>query len=327
MRRVGVWFAALALVCAGCGALPTSGQVEQHEQAHEQPEGEVEIAPEPPAPGASPLLIVEGFLHASATPQQDYKAAREYLTEEASAEWQPDSGIRVYTTGAPRLAGDHVVLETTLAGSVDSRGSYTARTTALVHDFGLIRRDGQWRIGHPPSGVLVSSYLFRNSYRSAAVYFPDASGDVLVPDAVIAHRAEPSARAVVSRVFAGPSRWLSAAVAPVVDEEGSLEVLDVSVDDSGVVDVTVSDDATHVGEESRTLLAAQLAWTLMDFGYARGFGCAPVRRYCPCRTPTRTVWCARLPSPSWRRQVACGPTSCSGWSMSKYLGSTRIRQC
>ena len=58
----------LALL-AGCVTVPTSGPVEHHAPAEQQANPGVDIAPVPPAQGASPGLIVEGFLHAMATYQ------------------------------------------------------------------------------------------------------------------------------------------------------------------------------------------------------------------------------------------------------------------
>ncbi len=270
MKRPALWVILVAVLLAGCASLPTSGPVEHYDQQHEQQEGGVEIAPEPPAPGASPLLIVEGFLHATATSQMDYQAARQYLTKEASAQWQPGSGIQVYEEGSPRLTGDDVVLETRLVGTVDPQGSFTASQADLVHDFGLTKQAGEWRISAPPPGVLVSAYLFRNSYRSAEVYYMSALEDALVPDAIIAPRAEQTPEAVMSLVFTGPSSWLAPAVLPTVPTDSDVAVADVRTDDAGVVEVELSGEVSSLNEEERTRLAAQLTWTLAGFGHMEG---------------------------------------------------------
>ena len=84
----------LALL-AGCVTVPTSGPVERHVPAQQQANPGVDIAPVPPAQGAPPGLIVEGFLHAMATYQPGYSVARQFLTRAASITWDTNAGVRV----------------------------------------------------------------------------------------------------------------------------------------------------------------------------------------------------------------------------------------
>lgn len=97
---------------------------------------------------------MEGFLHAMATYQPGYSVARQFLTPEASGEWNPDTGVEVYSGGYPPQVSDSgVVLTAPLIGTVDTRGSFTPATTQYHHDFGLVRdAEGQWRISRPPRG-------------------------------------------------------------------------------------------------------------------------------------------------------------------------------
>ncbi|WP_028708683.1 LpqB family beta-propeller domain-containing protein [Propionicicella superfundia] len=270
MKRT-LWVILMALVLTGCATLPTSGPVVHHDQQHEQQEGGVEIAPEPPSPGASPLLIVEGFLHATATYQQGYTAARQYLTSAAAAQWEPESGIQVYEEGSPSLTtGDEVVLRSRLVGEVDTRGTFTQVTTTLVQDFGLVKEGGEWRIGRPPRGILVSDYLFRNAYRTADLYFLSAQDDVLVPDPIVVPRGTRDLTAVVAGVLDGPSAWLAPAVTSALPDDAGITVDSAEADSGGVVDIRLSAGAASLEATARSRLAAQLAWTLAGLDQTEG---------------------------------------------------------
>ena len=111
MRRPVALIAVLALLLTGCVSVPTSGPVERHSPAAQQANPGVEIAPVPPAQGATPGLIVEGFLHAMATYQAGYSVARQFLTADASEQWQPESGDEIYAaSSAPQVSDSGVVL-------------------------------------------------------------------------------------------------------------------------------------------------------------------------------------------------------------------------
>ena len=98
-RTIGA-LVAVALL-AGCATVPTSGPVDRHTPQATGVNSGVRIDPLPPADGASPLLVVEGFLHAMSVYQPDYAVARQYLTPSASAAWHPESGVQVYADGVP----------------------------------------------------------------------------------------------------------------------------------------------------------------------------------------------------------------------------------
>lgn len=69
--------AALAVLLTGCASVPTTGPVAHHTPQAVSVDGGVRVDPLPPSEGASPLLIVEGFLHAMSTYQPDYAVARQ----------------------------------------------------------------------------------------------------------------------------------------------------------------------------------------------------------------------------------------------------------
>ncbi|MFZ0531104.1 MAG: hypothetical protein WAL91_11290, partial [Propionicimonas sp.] len=131
---------ALILALSGCATVPTAGPVVHHSQQAAGVNSGVQVDPLPPTAGASQLLVVEGFLHAMSTYQPDYRIARQYLTEAASANWHPESGVQVYTDGYPPAEyGQTVMLVAPLIGAIDSSGSYEVASGQLRHDFELVR--------------------------------------------------------------------------------------------------------------------------------------------------------------------------------------------
>jgi len=173
---------ALALLApvAGCATLPISGPVvsEPRRSQAADPEGAA-INADPPPAGASPSLIIDGFLHAMATYQPGYPAARQYLTKAAKTSWEPASGALVYADGtAPKVTADRVTMEVPLVGSLGSDGAFVAPSDRVwTHDFGLVKEDGEWRISNPSPGLLISRYLFSSGFVRHDVFFLDSRGD------------------------------------------------------------------------------------------------------------------------------------------------------
>lgn len=262
----------LVWALAGCAAVPTSGPVVHYEQQHRQLEGGVEIAAEPPAPGASPLLIVEGFLHSMATYQPGYNAARQYLTSKSAASWDPSTGVEIFGEGSPALSGsgNEVVLRSRLTGNVDSRGTYSARNADYEHSFGLVKEGGEWRISRPPTGILISQYLFRNAYTNASLYYLDQSFDTLIPDAVVVPRGLRELTPIAKLLVGTPSSWLAPVARSAVSADAGISVESVSVLTGGTISVELSDNAQSLDTQTRSRLAAQFTWTLTQFDQATG---------------------------------------------------------
>ncbi len=271
MRRRTVVLGALAGLW-GCATLPTTGPVRtQARRSQAVGSGEVAIDPNPPATGATPDLIVQGFLLAMATYQPGYQAARQYLTEAARATWQPERGMLVYADGnAPRSVGDEVTLEAPLVASLDPRGAYSPVIGAapLRHDFKLTKDKGEWRIGNPPEGLLMSRYLFTTSHSAADVYFFDPTLTTLVPDARYFPRGNRVADAAVRALLAGPSDWLRPAVISAIPEGVTL-IGDVV--GQGTVTIALAGATETLSPSTRSLVAAQVAATLGLVPDIKGF--------------------------------------------------------
>jgi hypothetical protein len=215
--------AALAFALAGltafggCAAVPTEGPVRFHPLPAVRPQTDVQVVPLPPASDADPATIVEGFLHAMGVYQPDYAIARQYLTREADADWNPFSGVEIYADGFPaEQVDDNVMLVAPRVGEVDVGGRYSVSSGQTRQDFGMVRDEGgQWRISHPPVGLLVSRYLFTNSWVDLNLHYLAEDGDVLVPDAVMLADGEDLLFRAITRQLNGPDAWLAPLVQPV----------------------------------------------------------------------------------------------------------------
>lgn len=263
-RSVAGMLAALcaSVLLAGCVTVPTSGPVERHAPAEQQANPGVDIAPVPPARGASPGLIVEGFLHAMATYQPGYAVARQFLTPEAAAAWQPESGVEIYAGGYPPQVSDAgVVLTAPLVGTLDPRGTFTPGDTPYLHDFGLVRdAENQWRISRPPRGLLVSQSLFTGSWVRSDVCFWDVTGQWLVPDPRFFPSGAAGLLATARAVLAGPAPVAAAAYTGARPKD--VEVSSATLGAGGVASVDLTGDTNALDAAARRRLAAELVWSL-----------------------------------------------------------------
>ena len=259
------WLAApfaLVLALTGCATVPTSGPVEHHTPQAAGVNTGVHVDPLPPADGASQQLVVEGFLHAMGVYQPNYGVAREYLTPTASEGWQPESGVEVYTESDQLVESDQgVALSYVQVGSVDSSGIYLSDNTNKRYIFELAKDSaGQWRIVNPPTGLMVSRYMFTTNYTAVSLHFLSASGDVLVPDPRFFASGEQAPAAVVRAQLDGPSAWLAPVVQKVVTADVGVDGVTVQAD--GVADVRLAAAAAALPLEQRTALLSELAYTM-----------------------------------------------------------------
>ncbi|MGJ3507084.1 LpqB family beta-propeller domain-containing protein [Enemella sp. A6] len=251
----------IGLIGTGCISVPTSGPVVPGGTPGPAEPENVEIAPEPPAPGASPTTIVEGYLHAMASYRGGYDVARQYLTGRASAEWRPEAGVQIYADGYPIVATEETVrLRAPKIGSVAADGGYRTSSDSIDVDFGLVQVDGEWRIDTPPQGLLIPEYLFKRFHQRVDLYFFDPSYNTLVPDPIYLPTGSPTT-SVIRRLLAGPTKWLSPVVVTAIPNGTELNVA-APVDESGVVEVSLSESIGRLDENGRSRLAAQITWTL-----------------------------------------------------------------
>lgn len=265
IRSLILWLT-LALL-AGCTAIPTAGPVE--EVPHSAEPGGIDIAPEPPAEGVPPVRLVEGFLQAMAVPEGDYAIARDYLTEEAAAAWGPDGEITIYE-GVVAGNAEGAAISGMQVATLDEAGRYTAQDLPYQHDFGLVRVDGQWRIGSPPPGLILSRYLFERYYARLTLYFMSRIGSHVVPDPIYAHETLATPTAVVEGLLGGPPSSLARVVTNALPDGASLGSDGATIDTRGVVTVDLTGLDGDMPDDARRRLGAQLLWSLTSLPRVTG---------------------------------------------------------
>ncbi|MDR0960832.1 MAG: LpqB family beta-propeller domain-containing protein [Propionibacteriaceae bacterium] len=250
---------------AGCATLPTTGSVETYPREPviwAAADDAIEIDADPPPQGAAPALIVQGFLLAMSSVQTGYATARQYLTEEAAATWDPRSHVLIYADGAnPRVGDDGAVtISATTVGQLGRDGAYSsAAEPAWNHDFGLVRdASGEWRISHPPDGLALPHSLFMAAFTRIDAYFYDSLGEVLLPDSRYVSRGQ-GLNAAVDATLTGPSSWL----APLAGERVGPFTRTGEVTVSGAVaTIPIDASATALSTAEITALAAECGATL-----------------------------------------------------------------
>jgi len=254
---------------AGCATLSTSGSVvSEPRRSQASDPGAAAIDPDPPTAGASPSLIIDGFLHAMAAYLPGYPAARQYLTAAAKTTWKPESGVLVYADGTePTVTADKVRMEVPLVGMLGADGAFqAAREGMWSHDFGLVKENGEWRISNPQSGILMSRYLFASGFVRHDVFFLDSTRTTLVPDARYVARGNRTPGTVMGLLLSGPSQWLGPSVVTAVP---TAAVLIGNVSDSGEITIPLSEVPANAAE--RSLMCAQIAALLRQLPDVTGF--------------------------------------------------------
>ena len=162
-RLVIALFAALALL-AGCVSVPTTGPVEKVEGQPPECQNCLNVDVAPPTAGDDPKQIVQGFLRATSNFQPNYAVARQFLTKAAAEKWAPESGVWIYS-GSLQTAGNTVILDGRLVGSLGHDRTYTAQDKQWRVNFGMVKEGGEWRVSTPPAGLMVAEFAFASFYQ------------------------------------------------------------------------------------------------------------------------------------------------------------------
>ena len=258
------------LGAAGCVTVPVSGPIEKVEGQQAGCQNCVNVQVQPPGAGDKPRDIVEGYLRATSNYQPNYSVAKQFLTQMAAEKWSPEAGASIYR-GSPTATGDSVVLDGQLIGELRPDRTYIARDQRFKVDFGLVRENGEWRINDPRPGLMVAEYSFTSFYQSYDLYFV-GNGSSLVPDHIyLPSLSNPAnvASALMKALLKGPSEWLKPAVASAIPPNTSLSVDSVTITD-GIAEVPLSDSVLALPDPQRSLLAAQIVYTLRQVGGVRG---------------------------------------------------------
>ncbi len=283
------------ILLAGCAGVPTSGPVREHEAGQQELDSTVRVAPVPPLADASPMLVVEGFLHAMGTDRAGFPVARQYLTTAANRIWRPESGTYIYADGdqpketeASTQEQPEISFGATLSGTLSPSGEYRPIGGGLRHDFGLVRTaDDQWRISRPPEGLLISRYHFTTNYAALDLHFAERGGTVLVPDPRFFPQGDAMPQTVIEAQFDGPGQWLAPAVRS--DAWSGLSVQRSELSSQGVVTVYLSPAAARLSDAGRRMLMAELATTLDQLPQVNGLQLSVGATLLPLPGTTRTT--------------------------------------
>lgn len=268
MRRRTTALALACLALTGCGvSMPERGPVvEISTTGSQRDSGGVVINPRRPGAGDSPERIVRGFLDAmTATPPIQTSVAREFLTQEARADWQP-TGMVIYANVSTPSHNNRV--EARLVGAVrtDARGAWLGPVPdeESTIQFPMDLEDGEWRISEPPPWLVVPKSWFEQRFRQVSLYFFDPSARMLIPEPVFVPGGQQFASTLVKALLQGPSTDLTATEQTFLPSN-LRSIVSVPVSDSGVAQVDLTSDtgdAPLPSPEQIDLLVSQLAWTL-----------------------------------------------------------------
>ena len=255
---------ALTVVLTACQGIPTSSGVHQGVQNFSRSEQAIEYRPDSPMPDADPEEIIRGFLEAGSSPTNGYEIAREFLTRDYRAQWNPnasatiDEGRREYVEGPDNTA-------TMLIGgvaSIDAGGSLTQIDTdeTTQFQFELTEENGEWRISSAPNGVILDRSTFSDIWSSHQLYFTGLR-DTLVPDTRWFLNRATVGTYIVNQLLAGPPEKLTG-VAYSSFPTGTRLSNDAVIIDSGTAHIDFSPEFENITDAAVEEVTLQLATSL-----------------------------------------------------------------
>jgi len=256
----------LVLVLSGCAQLPSSGPVASGPVIDVG--GNEDFAfysPSGPQLDDNQTEIVSGFINAHIGPQNDYAIAREFLTEDFAAAWNPQEEvlIRSSTPTYEQIGGSRQQVTVRTLATVDQFGEYQALEGVEPRTlfFNLVQEQGQWRIDSAPNLTVVSSPVFAVVFQSYPIYFFDRGYRYLVSDVRWFPVRSSSSTRMVRALLDGPSEWLQGAVRSAIPDQTTLTI-DAVVTEDSVAQVDLSSQALTADSRMRSLMKAQFEKTL-----------------------------------------------------------------
>lgn len=234
---------------------------------YQAPAAKIDI-PEP-RPNVAPDLILRDFYAATAHPTNDYAAARKFMTSELAKSWAPKGSAKIVDSinliaqGAQENDRQTFDIRSNVVGVLGSDGAYVS-TIEEYQDTVEMRQDsdGQWRIVSAPDVLVVDRQTFLSNNAPRNLYFLDPSGNQLVTDRRWIYRGvTDGAAALLEKLKDGPSEAISPGVTTVLPHTASIRIDDAAESDLGERVINI-DGLGDVDQELRTMLAAQIVWTL-----------------------------------------------------------------
>lgn len=260
----------VVLVITGCSSIPTSGPVGVI--TADDGSGTTEpiiFNPLGPTEDADPESLLESFITAGRGAAGDYEIARDYLTEEFAAQWQPEERIIVYNaspqiSATPEEGVFQIQLE--VEGTIDAEGirsSAAATTTESVTAEMVQDADGQWRITSIPDGIMITSNEADLLLKTYSLYFYSSSFEHWVPDVRWFVNRTAIAANIVEAMLEGPAPYLQGSVTSAFPESTELGVESVPiVSGTATVDLSadiLQDTSDLVRQQMQQQLRANLA--------------------------------------------------------------------
>lgn len=230
-----------------------------------------------PSTGMEPEQLLREFLKATADPADRHLAARQFLTESASKDWDDqgsalliDKVVFTQTRSADTVS---VTMRADILGSLSDIGVFETAEGQLPDPgpIELVQTPQGWRINKLPNGVFLDWQQFQSTYKRNTLYFVDPTGTTVVPDPRYVAVSDPDllATELVNKLAAGPRPEMAQTVLNLVGPPLKLRG-PVTRADGGKAGVGRGyggarlelENLTTTDAASRTLLAAQLIWTL-----------------------------------------------------------------
>ncbi|WP_234948356.1 MtrAB system accessory lipoprotein LpqB [Corynebacterium sp. CNCTC7651] len=257
-----VALATTGALAAGCASLPSTSDPHVLRPYTPQASAAPVVTPED---GKEPDLLLRDFYAASAIPSSDYEAARAFMTQQASAAWDPtDETLVVDRIGVNTLPGGTLnrrsfSVHGNVVGVLGQGGSFRPERGTYEATIEMEQVAGQWRISSLPAGVVLERTELRNQYQPFNLYFFDARGQELVTDRRwLFTRRETLPSALISLILEGPAKRLL----PAVPDSLPAEVSYTGYEDGAYL----FSGFGAVREDERTQFAAQVVWTLASAG-------------------------------------------------------------
>lgn len=253
-----------AAVLTGCVSLPDQGPVVTAEgDSGLRTDDPADIVVQPPTPGETASDIVLHFLDAMTASPMSTSVAREYLTQSAADDWDPEREIITYADKTRPFGSNPVQVRLLGADHLDARGSWLgslprARSTLR---FPVTLENGEWRISRAPDALVVPDTWFEPRFQQVSLYFFDPTATVVVPEPVYLPRGDQLATALTSNLLLGPPVGLRRVYRTFLPP-GLTTGLSVPVTGAGVAEIALQGDASRLTPQTTGLMLAQLAWTL-----------------------------------------------------------------
>ena len=256
------------LLLAACGGIPTSSAIHEGESVIGGSDQFIRVIARPPVSNMEPEALVRGFLDACADSTSTFAIARQYLTTDAAAAWNPATGIKIYDGNGLSLntSGQIVKMMAPLDSSVSAAGhlTFSSRPGSIFSDFSLVQDAGnQWRISNLDNGLLLSRSDFDRSFRPFSVYFLNDDSSALVPHPIVLPASSVGTATSVTRaLLQGPPSSLVPAVHSAFPAGTKLSYGSVPIN-SGIAQVDLSAEVLAATKVERSELSAQLVATLV----------------------------------------------------------------